>query len=120
MLRRAIKPVGVALIVIVIFMLAGFRLNHPQYGLSNALGSAKSGLALYKHGAQPTVGDKVVVNLPTMPAVSPALGIIRSVQGGKVLVVLGSDLRESGVKDVQGKLIAVIPFFGAIVGIIGL
>jgi hypothetical protein len=120
MLRRFVKPVGVTLIIILIFMAAGFRINHPQYGLSSALGSAKSSLAIYKHGAQPTVGAKVVVNLPTMPAVSPALGIIRSVQGGKVLVVLGSDLREIGVKDVNGKLIAVIPFLGAILGIVGL
>jgi hypothetical protein len=36
------------------------------------------------------------------------------------LVVLGSDLREIGVKDVNGKLIAVIPFLGAILGIVGL
>ncbi len=120
MLRSAIKPVGIALLVIAIFMGLGFRVNHPHYGLSSALGSAKSSLAFYKHGAQPTVGAKVVVNLPNMPAASPALGIIRSVQGGKVLVVLGSDIREVGVKDVNGKLIAVIPFLGAIVGIIGL
>ena len=120
MLRRFVKPVGVALIVILIFLLAGFRLNHPQYGLSSALGSAKSSLALYKHGAQPTIGAKVIVTLPNMPAASPALGIIRSVQGGKVLVVLGSDLREISVQDVNGKLIAVIPFLGAIVGIVGL
>ena len=61
MLRRFVKPVGVALIIILIFMAAGFRINHPQYGLSSALGSAKSSLAIYKHGAQPTVGAKVVV-----------------------------------------------------------
>jgi hypothetical protein len=120
MLRRAIRPVAIALVVIVIFMAVGFRINHPRYGLSSALGSAKSSLAFYKRGGQPTIGDKVIVTLPNMPAVSPALGVVRSVQGGKVLVVLGSDLREVGVKDVAGKLIAVIPFFGAIVGIIGL
>lgn len=120
MLRRAIRPVAIALVVIIIFMAVGFRINHPRYGLSSALGSAKSSLAFYKRGGQPTIGDKVVVTLPNMPAVSPALGVVRSIQGGKALIVLGSDLREVGVNDIHGKLIAVIPFFGAIVGIIGL
>ena len=120
MLRSAIRPLGIALLIILVFMGLGFRLDHPRYGLSTAMGSAKSSLGLYKHGGEPTVGAKVVVNLPTMPFASPAIGIVRSVQGGKVLVVLGSDIREVSVKDVQGKLIAVIPFLGAIVGIIGL
>ena len=76
MLRSAVKPVGIALLVIVVFMALGFRVNHPRYGLSSALGSAKSSLAFYKHGAQPTVGAKVVVTLPNMPAASPALDVV--------------------------------------------
>ena len=121
MLRSAVRPLGIALLVILVFMGLGFRLDHPRYGLSTAMGSAHASLGLYKHGGgEPTVGAKVVVNLVREPNNSPAIGYVRNIDHGKILVDFGNGVRTVSVKDVEGKLIAVVPVLGAIVGIIGL
>ena len=120
MLRRAIKPAGIVLVVVAVFMALGFRINHPHYGVGSALGSAKSSLAIYKTGGTPTVGQKVLITVPNWPAASPALGIVRSVKGNDILVILGNDIRQVTPKQVHGHLLAVVPFFGYLFGAIGL
>ena len=120
MLRSAAKPAGIVLLIVIVFMALGFRINHPHYGVGSALGSAKSSLALYKTGGTPTVGQKVLITVPNWPAASPALGVIRSVQGNNILVILGNDIRQVSPKEIHGHLLAVIPFFGYLFGAIGL
>jgi hypothetical protein len=98
-------------------MSVGFRLNHLQGGIGSALGSAKSSLALYKHGTTAEVGSKVIVNVK---GIGPELGIVKSATDTTVDVDLGSTFTRIDKKDVLGKLVAVVPFFGSVLGIIGL
>ena len=120
MLTRIKKPLIIALVVVVAFLALGFRLGHPQSGLKSALGSAKSSLAIYRSVGQPSIGNKILVNLPGAEVDSPALGIVRSAQGGKVEVLLDNKVQVVSEKDVVGKLVLVVPFFGALVGLVGL
>jgi hypothetical protein len=120
MLTRFKKPLIIALVVIVAFFALGFRIDHPQSGLKSALGSAKSSLAIYRGVGQPSIGNKVLVNLPGAPGDSPALAIVRTVSGGKVEVLLDNKIQIVSEKDIVGKLVLVVPFFGAILGIVGL
>lgn len=110
------KLIALAAIVVVLFAL-GFRLIHPQDGLSSAMGSAKSSLVLYKHSSQYAVGSKVVVEVAGQGKQS---GIVKSATNETVDV----DTRAAFVRvkqvDVLGKLIVVIPFFGTILGLVGI
>lgn len=116
MIKNWIKPVAAIAVVAVLFVVAGFRIGHPAAGLSNALGSAKSSLAIYKPGGQSTVGSKVVVEVEGL---GKAIGIVKSVSKGNIDVDLGATFNRVSQKDVSGKLVAVVPFLGSVVGIIG-
>ena len=120
MLRSAAKPAGVVLLIVIVFMALGFRIDHPHYGVGSDLGSAKSSLAIYKTGGTPTVGQKVIITVPGWPAASPALGIVRTVKGNDILVILGNDIRQVTPKQISGHLLAVVPFFGYLFGAVGL
>jgi hypothetical protein len=117
MIKSWIKPVAAIAIVAILFFVAGFRIGHPVSGLSTALGSAKSSLAIYKPSGQSTVGSKVVVEVD---GVGKAIGIVKSAASGNVDVDLGATFNRVSEKDVSGKLIAVIPFLGSVFGIVGL
>ena len=71
--KNWIKPVAAVAIVVALFLGAGFRIGHPVSGLSTALGSAKSSLAVYKPSGQSTVGSKVVVEVKGL---GTAIGVI--------------------------------------------
>lgn len=112
-----IKPVAAIAVVVILFFVAGFRIGHPVAGLSTALGSAKSSLAIYKPGGQSAVGSKVVVEIKGQ---GKAIGIVKSAASGNVDVDLGATFNRVSERDVSGKLVAVIPFLGSVFGIIGL
>ena len=120
MLKSAAKPVGIVLLILIVLFALGFRIDHPRYGVGSALGSAKSSLAIYKTGSSPSVGQKVLITVPSWPAASPALGVVRNVQGNNVLVILGNDIRQVTPQQVHGHLLAIIPFFGYLFGAVGL
>jgi hypothetical protein len=111
------RNLAIVLVVLVALFAFGVRVTHPQQGLSSALGSSKSSIAIYKHSGQPDIGSKVLVKLKD---VGSGLGIIKSAKGGNVDVDLGATFVRVSQKDVQGKLIAVIPFIGTILGVVGL
>jgi len=117
MRNRIIGWVVIVAIVTGAFMGLGFRLNHLQGGIGSALGSAKSSLALYKHGTSAEVGSKVIVNVN---GVGPELGIVKSATETTVDVDLGASFIRVDKTQVLGKLIAVIPFLGSVLGIVGL
>jgi len=117
MKKRWIKPVAAIAIVIALFLGAGFRIGHPITGLSTALGSAKSSLAVYKPSGQSQVGSKIVVEIKGL---GTAIGIVKSAASGNVDVDLGATFNRVSEKDVDGKLVVVIPFLGSILGIVGL
>ena len=117
MRKSWLKPVAAIAVVAVLFLVAGFRIGHPVSGLSTALGSAKSSLAIYKPSGQSTVGSKVVIEIDGL---GKAIGIVKSAASGNVDVDLGATFNRVSEKDVSGKLVAVIPFLGSVFGIIGL
>lgn len=110
------KLIALVAILVVLFAL-GFRVIHPENGLSSAMGSAKSSVVVYKHADEYAVGSKVVVEVAGQGKQS---GIVKSATKETVDV----DTRVAFVRvnqvDVLGKLIVVVPFFGTIFGIVGL
>jgi hypothetical protein len=110
------KLIALAAIVVILFSL-GFRMIHPENGLSSAMGSAKSSVVLYKHSGSYAVGSKVVVEVAGQ---GKQTGIVKSATADTVDV----DTRVAFIRvkqsDVLGKLIIVVPFFGTIFGIVGL
>jgi hypothetical protein len=117
MRNRIIGWVVILAIVTGAFMGLGFRINHLQGGIGSALGSAKSSLALYKHGTSAEVGSKVIVNVN---GVGPELGIVKAATDTSLDVDLGATFIRVDRTQVLGKLIAVIPFLGSVLGIVGL
>jgi len=117
MTKSWIKPVAAIAVVLALFLGAGFRIGHPVSGLSTALGSAKSSLAVYKPSGQSKVGTKIVVEVKGL---GTAIGVVKSAASGNVDVDLGATFKRVSEKDVDGKLVAVIPFLGSVLGIIGL
>ena len=109
------RIIAVALLLVVFFAL-GFRLGHPQDGLKNALGSAKSGVVLYKTGADFKPGAKAMVKI-SEPNPSPIIAFIVSTDGDDVKIQSGTEVVTVKKEQVYGKLIAVIPFIGSILSL---
>lgn len=110
------KLIALAAIIVVLFSL-GFRVIHPENGLSSAMGSAKSSVVLYKHSGEYAVGSKVVVEVAGQ---GKQTGIVKSATNETVDVDTRAAFVRVKQEDVLGKLIVVVPFFGTIFGIVGL
>jgi hypothetical protein len=119
MSQTARRNLTLTLIVLVVLYAFGFRIDHPKGGLSNALGSASSSLAIYKHGNIVKIGDKVVSRSEVKGA-SPAIGVVMGQNKNFYDVQNGIVLEAVTKKDMRGNLIAVIPFLGAILNVVGL
>jgi hypothetical protein len=119
MLKSGRNRIFLVLLIIVALFASGFRLGHPQDGLKNALGSAKSGIVFYKTGADLKAGAKVMVKLDS-PAASPVLAMIVSSDANGVQIQTGANPITVKSDQVYGKLIAVIPYIGFILSLIGL
>ena len=113
------KPIALALAAIAILAGLGFRLGHPEDGLSNALGSANSGLVLYHMSSSITVGAKVL-SAADAPAKSPVLALVTAINGNQVDLQVGTQLVRVKKSQISGKLLAVIPFIGSILSVVGL
>ena len=107
------------LLLIVVFFGLGFRIGHPQGGLKNALGSAKSGVVLYKTGADFKSGAKAMVRIDEGKP-SPVIAFIVSTEGDDVQIQSGTAVVTVKKEQVYGQLIAVIPFIGSILSAVGL
>jgi hypothetical protein len=116
--RTRNRIIAVALLVVLFFGF-GFRLGHPQDGLKNALGSAQSGVVLYKTGADFKTGAKAMVRI-NEPDPSPIIAFIVSTEGENVQIQSGTEVVLVKKEQVYGKLIAVIPFIGSILSVVGL
>ena len=114
--RRNTTLIGILLLV---FLLFGFRMDHPRGGLSNALGPASTTIAIYKHTHDAKVGDRIVAKSEVKGA-SPAVVIVMDV-GPDFYDVQNEKILERVKKaDVQGHLLAIIPFIGIVFQFIGL
>jgi len=115
------KSIGIAaLISALTFTLAfGIRVEHPKSGLKNALGSASSGIVVYKKANEFTVGDKVLVTTKDENA-SPVLAIIRAVDNDKLEIQSGIATDTIDASAAYGKLIFIVPFIGMLAKAVGL
>ncbi len=111
-----IKLIALAAIL-VLLVTVGFRVIHPENGLSSAMGSAKSSVVIYKHSSNYAVGHKVVVEVAGQ---GKQTGVVKSASDGSVDVdTLVAFVRVKD-EDVLGKLVVVVPFFGTLLNIVGL
>jgi hypothetical protein len=108
------KLVMFAIIAAVLFAL-GFRAGHPVDGLSSAMGSAKSGIVIYKKAGEYVIGQKVVVDVAGQGLET---GIIKSATKETVDVDTKAAFVRVNQKDVHGRLMVVVPFFGTIIGLV--
>lgn len=110
------KLIALAAIFVVLFAI-GFRVIHPENGLQSAMGSAKSSIVIYKSSSNYAVGHKVVVEVAGQ---GKQTGIVKSASDGSIDVdTLVAFVRVKN-EDVLGKLVIVVPFFGTILGVVGL
>jgi len=119
-MNSSVKKISIGVIAVLVILFAlGFRVGHAQDGLKNALGTAQSGLVVYKNKPSFTVGSKVLVNLDA-PAKSPLLAFVMGNKAETVEIQAGTTVQTVKSSQVYGTLIAVIPFLGSILGVVGL
>jgi len=111
------KPLAIIAVILIVAFAFGFRVGHPQSGLSSAMGSAKSSLVIYKSVGQALPGDKVLIEVK---GTGTSLGIVKSARAGTVDVDTVNAFTRVKQSEVSGKLIAIIPFFGIPLGWVGL
>jgi hypothetical protein len=109
----------IAILIIVVAFFAGLRIDHPHSGLKNALGSAKSSIALYRSTASFGTGDIVVVNTGDKN-LDPSLARVSNVSKDGVDIQSGPQIQRVEAQAVKGKLLVIIPFIGSLFSIIGL
>lgn len=119
MLYSMRKPIAIAAVIILVAFAFGIRVSHPHSGLKNALGSASSGIVVYKKANEFAVGNKILVTTKDETA-SPVLAIVRAVDKNKLEIQSGiaTDTIESS--DAYGKLIVMVPFIGIVAGVLGI
>lgn len=110
--------IGVLAVLVILFAL-GFRVGHAQDGLKNALGSAQSGLVIYKNKPSFTVGSKVLVNIDA-PAKSPLLAFVMGNKTDTVEIQSGTAVQSVKSSQIYGTLVAMIPFLGSVLSVVGL
>ena len=117
-LNRVIRPVAVLAIIAILFTVLGFRVAHPKSGLRSAAGEANTSLVAYKHSDTFEVGDKVIIILDEK-SMSPAIGIVRTIEEKDLIVQTGDLILTVPNKQVSGKLLGVFPFLGSVFTILG-
>ena len=118
-MSKNIKVVGAVLLAMALLFFLGFRVGHPQAGLTNALGSAESGLVVYQKAEMYSVGQKVISKSGDQ-SLSPFLGEIAGVTGDRYDVGNGRFTESLSGADIKGKMVFVIPFLGVVLGWVGL
>jgi hypothetical protein len=113
-----LRPIILVLIFFLILFGLGLRLGHPESGLKSALGPAKSNIAVYWQGNSVAKGDNVVVSTGK-PGEDPALAVVAGTTPGFVDIQSGRELQRIESNQVHGKLLAIIPFIGYVVDLVG-
>lgn len=118
-MSRVAKPLSYALVFILIFTLLGFRVAHPKSGLRSAAGAADTSIVAYRSSDSLSRGDKVVIRIEKS-SISPAIGIIDSIEQDTVRVQTGDLLLNVPREAIKGKLVGVFPFIGTLFTLIGM
>jgi hypothetical protein len=113
------KGAGVVVLALALLFVLGFRVGHPQAGLTNALGSATSSLVIYQKADAYSAGQKVIAESGDA-ARSPFLGQISGATGNRYDVANGQFTEQITASDISGKMVFVIPFLGIVLGWVGL
>ena len=113
---KRIVAVAVAVLLLGVF---GIRIGHPHSGLSTALGSASSSVVIYKSTKDLAIGNKYF-GANDVPNMSPVLGEVSDAGKDYYTLKNGKFLERVSKEQARGKLIAVIPFLGYLVGAVGL
>ena len=113
------KKTLIVLGALVLLYILGFRIEHPQSGFKTALGSASSSIVLTQKSDTYGIGQKVVAASQSKE-LSPVLGQITAVNGTSYSVTNGVFLESVESKNISGKMIVVLPFFGYLFGVVGL
>ena len=113
-----LRPIILVLILLLILFGLGLRFDHPESGLKSALGPANSSIAVYWHGNSVVKGDKLVVSTGK-PGADPALALVTGITPGFVDIQSGRGLQRISINKVHGQLLALFPFFGSMVKVIG-
>lgn len=109
-----LKVFACAGLLVVVLAFAGVRLIHPQTGLKSALGEARTSVAIYFKTSHVSKGDKVIVHTG-LGSADPVLASVNMVKGDDVDLQVGTSLqRVSAKKNIQGRLIVILPFLGYI------
>lgn len=117
--KKLVRYPLIATLILLLGFFLGFRFDHPHSGLKNALGSATSGVALYRSGISFNSGDIVIVNTGSKE-LDPALARISNVTKEGVDIQSGPQIQRVEAKAVKGKLLIIIPFVGTVLSVIGL
>jgi hypothetical protein len=118
-MSKSKKSIGVVVLAIALLFVLGFRVGHPQAGLTNALGSATSSLVVYQKADAYSAGQKVIAQSGDASR-SPFLGQISGATGDRYDVANGQFTEQVSSADISGKMIFVIPFLGTVFGWVGL
>ena len=119
MLYSMRKPIGIAALIIVLAFAFGIRVAHPHSGLKNALGSANSGLVVYKKTHEFSVGNKILATTKDETS-SPVLAIVRSIDKDGLEIQSGIATDKIDPAIAYGKLIVMVPFIGTVAQVLGL
>ena len=109
----------IVLAALVLLYLLGLRIEHPQSGFKTALGSASSSIVLTQKTGNYSAGRKVVAASQSKE-LSPVLGQVTAVNGTSYSVTNGVFLESVEGKNISGKMIVVLPFFGYLLSAVGL
>ena len=118
-MSKSKKGIGVAVLAIALLFVLGFRVAHPQAGLTNALGSATSSLVVYQKADAYSAGQKVIAKSGDASR-SPFLGQISGATGDRYDVANGQCTEQVTASEISGKMFFVIPFLGTVLGWVGL
>jgi hypothetical protein len=118
-MSTTVKRITAILGVLVLLGVFGFRVGHPNSGLSTALGSASSSIVIYKADKNLEVGDKIF-GASLDKSLSPVLGEVAEKGKDDYAVQNGTFLERMTKEDTRGKMVVVIPFIGYLFNIVGL
>lgn len=112
-------------VVVAVLFAFGIRLTHPSDGLTSAMGTAQSGIVVYKGADEFKKGDKIVFQVKDSAFPDRVyLGIVMTSDAAGVGVDAKNIITQINPEDVKssikGKMIVIVPFFGKILSLVGL
>lgn len=119
MLTTMKKIIGLIVAILLIGFAFDIRVSHPQSGLKNALGSASSGIVIYKQSDEFEVGNKVLFNSKNTE-ISPVLAVVREKNAKTLDVQSGLQMERIENNAAYGRLLVIVPFIGSVAQVLGL